>query len=309
MEMSKAQIMRVSLLSVFAVPLLSIETARGSECDTLAVPANELIWCDDFEDSDLPPSGNIADNYHDYQDEGGRLQRVTTRAWSGDFSLRQEYTNAGVKSAGYFFRTFGRSPVSSLSHSDRDFRQIFWRMYVLHPDGFVDFPSKLSRATVFAAANRAQAMIGHVWINGNDRNYWLVDPASGTDESGNLRTTRWNDFPNLRWLGQAASTTPIRTGQWQCVEAMISLNTPGQSDGVFTMWIDDQLVATRENLNWLGSYDDYGINAVMFESYWGEGSPVVQERYLDSIVIAESRIGCSNSRATRPARIPYLTVQ
>ncbi|WP_405230060.1 polysaccharide lyase [Lentisalinibacter sediminis] len=309
MTTSSTPIRRASLLCILAVPFLSLSIVSGSECDAIAVPAEELIWCDDFEDSDLPPSGNIADNYYDYQPENGRLKRVTTRARNGAYSLQQEYLETGDKSAGYFFRTFGRSPVSTLSHNDRTFRQIFWRMFVLHPDGFIGFPSKLSRATVFATADRAQAMIGHIWIDGSNRDSWILDPASGTDAFGNLQSTKWNDFPNLRWLGQVKSTAPIKTGQWQCVEAKISLNSPGLSNGDFAMWIDEELVATKNNINWLGSYSDYGINAVMFESYWGEGSHVAQTRYIDSIVIAESRIGCSDPSPKKPSRIRDLIAQ
>lgn len=294
--------------AVVSVTLLIFPAiAQSSECETLRVPEDQLIWCDDFEDSDLPQSGLVADNYHDYTDDGGRLERVNFEAKNGEYSLRQAYRTAGEQSAGYFFRTFGRSPVSSQSHSSEDIREVYWRLYVMHPDDFIDFPDKLTRATVFASPNRAQAMIAHVWLEESQRQVWMLDPASGTDEAGILKSTQWNDFANIRYLGQQHSTTPVARGQWQCVEIRVALNSAGNEDGIFQMWIDDQLVAESQTLNWLGSYDDFGINAVSIESYWNSGSPTGQSRYIDSLVIAKQRIGCTNSK--RPAKITQLTVQ
>jgi len=39
-------------------------------------------------------------------------------------------------------------------------------------------------------------------------------------------------------------------------------------------------------LNFLGSYADYGVNAVYFENYWNAGSVASQERYFDNIVVS-----------------------
>lgn len=140
-------------------------------------------------------------------------------------------------------------------------------------------------------------MFAHVWGAGPpNQNYLYIDPASGTDTAGNLRTTRYNDFPNMRWLGAAGGITPIfdssHVGQWHCVEAHANLNDAGQSNGIFEMWINDALEAQRTDMNWVGSYNAYGINTIMFENYWNTGSPVQQERYFDNIVVSTQKIGC-----------------
>ena len=56
--------------------------------------------------------------------------------------------------------------------------------------------------------------------------------------------------------------------------------------------MNGRLDAQRTGLNWVGGYQDYGINAVLVENYWNNGSPVVQERYLDNLVVSTQRIGC-----------------
>ncbi|HSG47707.1 MAG TPA: hypothetical protein VLA43_07855, partial [Longimicrobiales bacterium] len=81
-------------------------------------------------------------------------------------------------------------------------------------------------------------------------------------------------------------------GEWQCVEARVRLNDAGQSNGVFQLWINGSLEAERTGLNWVGAFDDYGLNAVYLENYWNAGSPVAQERYLDNFVVSTTPIGC-----------------
>lgn len=141
-------------------------------------------------------------------------------------------------------------------------------------------------------------MIAHHWSGGAGHHFLVLDPASGTDEAGNLRTTTYNDFANLRWLGVATGTTPLfdsaHVGQWYCIEAHVRLNDAGQANGVFEFWVNGNLEARRSNLNWLGSYGAYGINAVFLENYWNNGAPKAQERYFDNFVLSTQPIGCGS---------------
>jgi hypothetical protein len=70
------------------------------------------------------------------------------------------------------------------------------------------------------------------------------------------------------------------------------LNDAGQSNGVFELWVNQNLEARRTDLNWLGGYSAYGINAIFVENYWDTGTPVLQSRFLDNIVVSTARIGC-----------------
>ena len=106
----------------------------------------------------------------------------------------------------------------------------------------------------------------------------------------------YNDFDNLRWLGGERGDTPLfggpHLGEWHCVEAHVRLNDAGRTNGLFELWIDGELDARADGLNWVGSYDEYGLNAVFLENYWNAGSPVAQERYFDQLVVSTERIGC-----------------
>ena len=166
----------------------------------------------------------------------------------------------------------------------------------------------------------SQAMIAHQWSWGGEGvtgDYLILDPASGIDiPTGNNRSkikgdgtklisTRYNDFANLNWgLGGKNTSTieniPIfdkyHVGEWYAVEIHVKLNTKGNTDGIFQLWIDDALVVSMTNVNWIGSYDDpYGINCFYLENYCNNGVPHDMTRYFDNLVISRSRIGLAHS--------------
>ena len=68
-----------------------------------------------------------------------------------------------------------------------------------------------------------------------------MDPASGIDTAGNLVSTTYNDFANLRWLGAKLGNTDLfsteNSGKWYCIEAHAKINTIGSNDGIFEFWI------------------------------------------------------------------------
>jgi len=253
----------------------------------------EVIFHDEFEDSS-PMSAKYAD-YNPHNDDCA-VSDLMGFGGSGK-SLRVRW-QAGQVDGCSFAYMFGRNPSSSQSHSATDFREIYWRLYQKTSKGWVGNPKKLTRATILATSNWAQAMIAHLWGEGDDL-VLTLDPATGIDSNGNLSTTTYNDFNNLRWLGIKKGTTQIYntliSDTWHCIEVHVKLNTPGNSDGVFEYWIDGELEARKDNLNWIGTWQKYGINMVMFGNYWNGGAPKTQQSYLDNIVISTSPIGLASS--------------
>jgi hypothetical protein len=265
-----------------------------------ASPAAAWIWCDDFEADRL-------ERYFEYGNPGGDgFVRADGVGVDDSYGMRVRFA-ADQVGAGGMKLAFGRSPGSYFRPVDdgtADYRDIYWRMYLKHQAGWTGGGGdKLSRAIVFAGDNWSEAAIAHMWSGNSSRDgtnesryYLLLDPASGTDEAGVLQTTRYNDFENLRWLGIEQGATPLfdseHVGRWYCIEAHVRLNDAGAANGVFEFWIDDVLEARKTEMNWLGAYDTFGINAIFFENYWNSGSPVAQERYFDNVVVSTERIGC-----------------
>ncbi len=273
------------LLATSARPLVAAESFCPGEPS--AKPT--VLFCDDFDD-DRP----LAEKYFEYGDSDGSFALAPGQGFRESTAMRARW-RAGQVDAGSLKYGFGRNPVRSQTASDHDFREVFWRIYVRTEPGWSGFPGKFTRATSLVSENWAQSMIAHAWAHSED--VLVIDPASGTDEYGALRSTVYNDFPNLRWLGSRKGRTAIyateNADRWFCVEARVKLNNPGRSDGVFALWVNGRLEAERTDLNWVGAYDRFGINAVFIENYWNDGAPGPRERFVDNFVVATSYIGCA----------------
>ena len=283
----------------------TIEGVQKSVTATVTAPATSIsecdsqqaawIWCDDFEQDRLA-------SYFEYDSHGGNFVRATSVGLDASSGMRARWTAIGQVEAGALHLAFGKTPQSYFRPVDAGttiYREIYWRVYVRYEAAWTGGGAdKLTRAMSFASTSTwAQAMIAHVWSGTSpNQDYLLIDPASGTDASGTLRTTTYNDFANLRWLGAVRGTTPIfdaaHVGQWHCVEAHIRLNDAGQANGIFELHVNGALEARKTGLNWVGSFSSYGINAVFLENYWNNGATRAQERYFDNFVVSTQPIGC-----------------
>ena len=264
-----------------------------AECDA---PRPGWIWCDDFEKDRLS-------SYFQYAPVDGGFVRLPGAGYGGSVGMRARFSSKGQVQAGFLHIAIGKTPSPYFRPVDDGtarYREIYWRHFIKFQAGWIGAGgNKMSRAQVIVNTNWSQAMMAHVWsgIISEGEPYRLgLSPASGTDESGTVRTTEYNDFPRFRWLGTAWSRTPIfdqmHVGKWYCIEAHARLNDPGRSNGVFQLWINGAPEARFDRLNWQGSYSEYGINTVFLENYWNDGSPQPQERYFDNFIVSTQRIGC-----------------
>lgn len=304
--------MRSPIVAALILTLAGSAGAAEPICPGGSSPDPGVLFCEDYE------APNVGSRFDEHNTQGGSFVRVAGQGVGGSHAMRATFTTGQV-GAGWLVRSFGRTPpgfYSARSHGNRDFREIYWREYVRTDPGWSGAPHKLSRVYSIATGNWAQAMIAHLWPG--YETYLVADPASGIDTNGNLITTSYNDFAHLRWLGGSnpmdagwsgnnRGTTRIfdaaNADRWFCVEAHVKLNTPGQQDGVFEFWVDGNPEGRLEGLNWVGTWQEYGINAVSLENYWNGGSPQRNVRYRDNLVVSESRIGCLQQGPTdRPAR-------
>lgn len=113
---------------------------------------------------------------------------------------------------------------------------------------------------------------------------------------GELACDGSNDWTGvLQNISNAEGTTVVfdaaHADTWQCIEAHMRLNTPGQSDGEAHVWIDGQAEIEQTGIDWRGTWDDFGINAVRFTNY---AEPVVAplDFVIDDVVVGTARVGC-----------------
>lgn len=244
---------------------------------------SSTIWYDDFS------------NKKKYMDELGGIDYAVNFGTQGG-SMDAGFNKGDVDGNGNRKVAFGDFPGNARKvREGEQFDEIYWRIYVKHENGWEGAPFKMSRATSIVSTSWQQAMIAHVWNGAN--NSLTLDPARGVDgQTDHVKTTRYNDFGNLTWLGNKPSSdfkisSTEESGYWVLVESRAKLNTPGESDGINQLWIDGRLEAERKDLNFRGSYTQYGINAVFLESYWNDGSVKTQGRWFDNFVISTKPIG------------------
>ena len=239
-----------------------------------------VVWYDDFDGPEKR-----------YTESEGGLD--DSQAFGGQGRSMLSVYEKGARGVGNRKVFFGDSPTGKVVRKGESFDDVYWRIYVKHQHGWTGGgPAKLSRATSIVTPRWAQAMIAHVWSSGEAL---TLDPASGV-RADRVVTTRYNDFSNLRWLGNKPVSQfelhgTREAGRWVCVEARAKLNTPGKKDGLNQLWIDGRLEAQRNNLDWRGTYTGHGINAVFLETYWNSGSPVTQRRWIDNFIISTRPIG------------------
>ncbi len=277
-------------------------TSRSA--DECSLPHAAWIWCDDFERDRLH-------EYFEYDDGHGSFARANGVGLDGSIGMRARFS-AGQQNAGALHLAFGRVPSSDFRTVDDArviHRDVYWRFYLRNAPGWsAGGGDKLTRAISFASPNSwAEAMIAHVWSGSPpSQDYLVIDPASGLDRAGVLRTSRYNDFAHLRWLGAARARMPTfdadHIGRWHCIEVHAKLDDPGRSNGVFELWIDETLAARRDRLAWVGSFAAYGINAVFLENYWNGGAPKTSVRDFDNFVVSSERIGCLPTASRDSAR-------
>lgn len=273
-----------------ATATITVEPLRwnASECGT---PRPGWIWCDDFEQDRLA-------RYSEYE---GRDSFVRTPGvgYGGSAGMRAVFVKDQV-GAGVLHVHFGKVPGADFHPMDGGtevYRDIYWRVFVRYaPNWIGGGAAKMSRAQSMASPRWAQAMIAHVWAPTEPLEKLALEPASGVGFSGRLLTREYNDFPNLAFGSRAWSDTPLfdgrHVGRWYCIETRARLNDPGRSNGVFELWIDDRHEARLSGLGWIGSFQEYGINAVYLENYWNDGAPQIQSRDFDNFVVSTQRIGC-----------------
>ncbi len=94
----------------------------------------------------------------------------------------------------------------------------------------------------------------------------------------------WND---------ATGYTPLVRNKWSCVEGYMKVNDPGASNGVLKGWINGKPAFTQTGMRFRT------VNGWLIDKFWANiyyggkaTAPSTMDIYLDSVVLAEKRIGC-----------------
>ena len=153
--------------------------------------------------------------------------------------------------------------------------------------------------------------------SGSDFFHNTFEPAGGDGPLSFDHYTYWPGMqclqaPTQCWgnqmLGPAQPNLPADA--WVCLELMLGVNAPGESDGSFAIWMEDELVQRVEpgtllSSNGVGGWEpddggqpfpgynwrsagDFGVNFIWLNFYTGGPASIG----WDQVVVATERIGC-----------------
>jgi hypothetical protein len=260
------------------------------------------IFCEDFEA--IPdPSKTFFEN----ADADGAFTIVDGVGASGHRSMEAVYAE-GREDAGLVLVSFGESPIDEgvrPAHApEQRFDEIWWRFRVRTQLDWPGFgPGRLTRAMAFASPDWSEAYVAHVRsAAGEPEAPELLAPTleavpeTCITADAQVACAGYDDMSGLESLGGLLGASPIfdaeGAGQWHCVEVHMAVNTIGQADGVLEFFVDGARENGREDLDWRGAWDGYGINAVAIENFWPGGAPMELRRWIDDLVISTGPIGC-----------------
>jgi|CXWL01.1.fsa_nt_gi hypothetical protein len=165
----------------------------------------------------------------------------------------------------------------------------------------------------------------------NQKIFWCGMNQNETPTNfGNNLVTTWNGagatisgITQLVWGAGSANHYPNVTnyaaadhvGQWVWLEQRCKLNTPGMSDGVYSLWINDMAIAhyTDVPVNEAGTSPTLGWYYLSITAEWGGGGGTINQLQhwdVDHVVLSTQRIGMPGGMqdTTAPAAPTSLAV-
>lgn len=109
--------------------------------------------------------------------------------------------------------------------------------------------------------------------------------CDGQNDWGGALDLLWNSAGDNQLFGSDAA------GEWICVEAHMRLNDVGEANGETTLWVDGGQEFTRDGIDWRGTWDDFGLNAIRFTNF-ASPPPGPQSFFIDDVVVGTERVGC-----------------
>jgi MYXO-CTERM domain-containing protein len=80
--------------------------------------------------------------------------------------------------------------------------------------------------------------------------------------------------------------------EWVCLEIMMQLNTPGETDGVMAFWMNDELGHEQTGMRWRDD-PNLQLNKAWLQHYIASGDADQSNRVsFDDVVVSTERIGC-----------------
>jgi hypothetical protein len=175
------------------------------------------------------------------------------------------------------------------------FEELYVKFSVMFEDGFVNPGMHFFVLAGNRTDNRSSATArAGVKPNGRDFFYAGLDPEYDPRDP-TLRPfhfyTYWPDMSCCSDMSccygnrfyQTSPKRPLIGGDWHEVVVHIKLNTPGESDGSQTLWIDGEKKIDVQNLRWRTTMD-LRLNQIRFDN-WMAAGPKTESIWVDDVTV------------------------
>jgi hypothetical protein len=327
----------LSLLVVAATTLIAGTQAEAGYYLNSAEPMcngsdSTVLMCDDFEDGSW---------YTTNGDISGGKNNTANDGWSGTI-YADPITPAGAAvcgnqgavgsncsaTSGYLDGSEGGQNFGDhdLGPNLSSYNEIFWRYYIRTSNDTVWSGEKM------LTFNKCCAGVGGIYFGST---------GAGVSGAGANNTAEFNvcpvydcfdsqkGFGGWRTQNQGSKLGVAANNHWYYVEIHVKLNSPGQANGIYEVWIDDcgiglgctgpgTLRTRYTDVQWVGPGDNSLIGSLWLEN-WGNNRPgassvkagTIGTHYYDQIVVATRRIGPMGVKVdmTPPGIVTGVSIQ
>ncbi len=226
----------------------------GGGSDTTPPPAAQTIFVSDFEEG----------NFSEWQ--GGQTSGFSISnndPHGGNYCVRADLVAGQHGDIGYADYYFG-DHVASGGEKVEEAYLTLWSKF---SSGYV-WPSIGHKIGLFNITNASGARQYQVilFVNGNGQ--YAIEHSDIPD---------WRFYYRPQNIGSPA---PVAGNVWEKLKMYVRLNTPGSSDGIIRLWVNDTLKLEYTNLN-IRENTDLGLNKLILSSYANPSSGSNGTQYFD----------------------------
>lgn len=214
-------------------------------------------------------------NFNNWDDDfaQGDTHIDTLPVYSGNYAVKMESSNPGI-----FAHFFGDHPrlagemimdvtVEEYHYLSPSFKfpSIGMKLWIMNCFESWNAGYKLAKGK--SKPNTWAPYYMAISVYGNGQIYGNLTRADGLGGPGDL----WHNYRQ-----NVGSPVVLEPGKWNKIKFRLELNSFGNNDGVFQLWINDELKCNYSNLNYRGMYTKGGFNHLMMSMHANPSHPKKQ---------------------------------
>jgi hypothetical protein len=290
---------------IIAVMLIGINIVNAQATYDCSNPHPDWVFCDDFERSllrDVTNGYSWSYNFNYSGDAGVSDYFPTCSATQACADIVNTYSHSGYRSmrAWYPANDTGAMARAHLGFTDANIPwldTIYVRYYRMFPNGWIYNPDRPMHTISIHAGQVSQDGMSTdltVYEDNNDSTHKSNLVAKSVYQSGLIvpegKIYVSGTYPVIPF--NVASPVPFVNGVWYEIQFMVKMNTPGQQDGQFKLWINGLLVTDQQNLFLRdNNHSNLKFRHLFFAPNYPPAGPTqAQSNYIDDVVISKSYI-------------------